>query len=118
MHTTEGCEKIFDYVEQRKTRLTAVSDLNCITYTVLKIRCQNMVPGKGKGLVLLRMCNELLRRLSKEINTVFCGRILMFLANSFPLGERSGVNLRGDFNTNAIHFDTDEEVDADPTLTG
>ncbi|KAG1146704.1 hypothetical protein G6F37_001089 [Rhizopus arrhizus] len=100
LHTTEGCEKIFDYVEQRKTRLTA-----------------NMVPGKGKGLVLLRMCNELLRRLSKEINTVFCGRILMFLANSFPLGERSGVNLRGDFNTNAIHFDTDEEVDADPNLT-
>lgn len=77
-----------------------------------------MVPGKGKGLVLLRMCNELLRRLSKEINTVFCGRILMFLANSFPVGERSGVNLRGDFNTNVIHFDTDEEVDADVTLTG
>lgn len=100
LHTTKGCEKIFGYVEQRKNRLTA-----------------NMVPGKGKGLVLLRMCNELLRRLSKEINTVFCGRILMFLANSFPVGERSGVNLRGDFNTNVIHFDTDEEVDADVTLT-
>ena len=51
---------------------------------------QNMIPGRGKGLVLLRMCNEMLRRLSKEKNTVFCGRILMFLANSFPLGERSG----------------------------
>ncbi|RCH81885.1 UDP-glucose-4-epimerase [Rhizopus azygosporus] len=100
LHTTEGCEKIFDYVEQRKDRLTA-----------------NMVPGKGKGLVLLRMCNELLRRMSKEINTVFCGRILMFLANSFPLGERSGVNLRGDFNTNVIHYDPDEEVDADPNLS-
>ena len=49
-----------------------------------------MIPGRGKGLVLLRMCNEMLRRLSKEKNTVFCGRILMFLANSFPLGERSG----------------------------
>lgn len=24
LHTTEGCEKIFDYVEQRKDRLTAV----------------------------------------------------------------------------------------------
>jgi hypothetical protein len=77
-----------------------------------------MVPGKGKGLVLLRMCNELLRRLSKETNTVFCGRILMFLANSFPLGERSGVNLRGDFSTETTRFDDDQEVDADTTLTG
>lgn len=48
------------------------------------------MPGKGKGLVLLRMCNEMLRRLSKNMSTVFCGRILMFLANSFSLGERSG----------------------------
>lgn len=50
-----------------------------------------MVPGRGKGLVMLRMCNEMLRRLSKEKDTVFCGRILMFLANSFPLHERSGT---------------------------
>lgn len=77
-----------------------------------------MVPGRGKGLVLLRMCNELLRRLSKEINTVFCGRILMFLANTFPLGERSGVNLRGDFNNDMVAYDTNEEVDSDPSLTG
>jgi hypothetical protein len=75
------------------------------------------VPGKGKGLVLLRMCNVLLRRLSKETNTVFCGRILMFLANTFPLCERSGVNLRGDFNNDMIGFDSDEEVDADISLT-
>ncbi|KAI9247064.1 THO complex subunit 1 transcription elongation factor-domain-containing protein [Sporodiniella umbellata] len=100
LHTTVGCERIFEYVEKRKNRLTV-----------------NMVPGKGKALILLRMCNELLRRLSKEINTVFCGRILMFLANSFPLDERSGVNLRGDFNTNTIHFDSNEEVDSDDTLT-
>lgn len=52
-----------------------------------------MIPGRGKALVLLRLCNEMLRRLSKETNTVFCGRILMFLANSFPLGERSGIEL-------------------------
>jgi hypothetical protein len=77
-----------------------------------------MVPGKGKGLVLLRMCNELLRRLSKETNTVFCGRILMFLANTFPLGERSGVNLKGDFNDDMINFDSEEEVDVDPDMTG
>ncbi|KAI8334608.1 THO complex subunit 1 transcription elongation factor-domain-containing protein [Chlamydoabsidia padenii] len=98
--TLTGCERLFDYVENQKDRLII-----------------NMVPGRGKALVLLRTCNEMLRRLSKEINTVFCGRILMFLANSFPLGERSGVNLRGDFNSEQIHYDSDKVVDADDTMT-
>lgn len=65
-----------------------------------------MEPNKGKGLVLLRFCNELLRKLSKVKNTVFCGRILMLLTNVFPLSERSGVNLKGDFNVeNGTFFD-------------
>lgn len=29
--------------------------------------------------------------------TTFCGRILTFLSGVFPLGERSGVNLRGEY---------------------
>ena len=29
--------------------------------------------------------------------TIFCGRILTFLSGVFPLGERSGVNLRGEY---------------------
>lgn len=58
-----------------------------------------MVPQKGKALILLRTLNELLKRLSKmgERNTEFCGRILIFLSQVFPLGERSGVNLRGEY---------------------
>jgi THO complex subunit 1 transcription elongation factor len=57
-----------------------------------------MVPQKGKALVLLRTLNDLLRRLSKMGNTtIFCGRILTFLSGVFPLGERSGVNLRGEY---------------------
>jgi THO complex subunit 1 len=57
-----------------------------------------MVPQKGKALVLLRTLNDLLRRLSKMgSNTIFCGRILTFLSAVFPLGERSGVNLRGEY---------------------
>ncbi|CAG2123086.1 unnamed protein product, partial [Medioppia subpectinata] len=47
---------------------------------------------------LLRSCNDLLRRLSRSQNTVFCGRILVFLARFFPLFERSGLNLNSDFN--------------------
>jgi len=52
-----------------------------------------MLPTKGKGLILLRFCNELLRRVSKTENTVLCGKILMFLASVFPLTERSGIHL-------------------------
>ena len=59
-----------------------------------------MLSQRGKGPVLLRMLNELLRRLpkSKPEHVVFSGRILMFLSSVFPLGEKSGVNLRGMFN--------------------
>jgi THO complex subunit 1 len=48
---------------------------------------------------MLRTCNQLLRRLSKANDVVFCGRIVMFLAHFFPLSERSAVNIKGVFNT-------------------
>lgn len=68
-----------------------------------------MVLGKGKALTILRTLNDLLRRSSKSTHTVFCGRIRLFLANTFPLGERSGVNLRGEFNKeNVTTFEVPE----------
>jgi len=80
--TISSCSHIFSWIQSRVTRLT-----------------RDMVPQKGKALILLRTLNELLRRLSKmgEKNTEFCGRILIFLSRVFPLGERSGVNLRGEY---------------------
>jgi len=66
-----------------------------------------MIPQKGKALVLLRTLNDLLRRLSKMGGTtIFCGRILTFLSGVFPLGERSGVNLRGEYGPTweGVHF--------------
>ncbi|KAI0275419.1 THO complex subunit 1 transcription elongation factor-domain-containing protein [Gloeopeniophorella convolvens] len=81
--TIPSCSHIFSWIEARAARLTA-----------------NMVPQKGKALVLLRTLNDLLRRLSKMgSNTIFCGRILTFLSGVFPLGERSGVNLRGEYGS-------------------
>ncbi|KAJ6262817.1 hypothetical protein Dda_1374 [Drechslerella dactyloides] len=89
----EGCKRIFLYLEARIDRLTVGVDGN-----------------KGKGIILLRLCNELLRRLSKSEDTVFCGRIFVFLTKSFPLSERSGVNLRGEFHVdNKTTFDNEEE---------
>ncbi|KAJ2934319.1 hypothetical protein H1R20_g2793, partial [Candolleomyces eurysporus] len=79
--TIESCSQIFSWIEDRAGRLT-----------------EGMVPQKGKALILLRTLNDLLRRLSKTgSTTIFCGRILTFLSGVFPLGERSGVNLRGEY---------------------
>ncbi|KAK6357810.1 hypothetical protein TWF730_007169 [Orbilia blumenaviensis] len=85
----DSCKRIFSYLEARIERLTVGVD-----------------GTKGKGIILLRLCNELLRRLSKSEDTVFCGRIFVFLTKSFPLSERSGVNLRGEFHVeNRTAFD-------------
>ncbi len=79
--TITSCSRIFSWIETRSARLT-----------------KDMVPQKGKALILLRTLNDLLRRLSKMgTTTIFCGRILTFLSGVFPLGERSGVNLRGEY---------------------
>jgi len=51
---------------------------------------------------LLRICNDLLRRLSRTQNTVFCGRILLFLAKFFPFSERSGLNVISEFNLDNV----------------
>ncbi|KAJ1728154.1 hypothetical protein LPJ61_004186 [Coemansia biformis] len=52
----------------------------------------------GKGVIMLKMCNSLLRRIPHSTRSEFAGRVQIFVANSFPLSERSGVNLRGDFD--------------------
>ena len=45
---------------------------------------------------------DLLKRLSKTQKTVFSGRILTFLAQLFPLNEKSGLNQIGHFNTENV----------------
>jgi len=73
-----------------------------------------MVPQKGKALILLRTLNDLLRRLSKMgTTTIFCGRILTFLSGVFPLGERSGVNLRGEYGPTWEGVSLGEKTKAD-----
>ncbi len=59
---------------------------------------------------LLRMCNDLLKRLSKSQNTVFSGRIHLFLAKLFPLNEKSGLNLMSHFSENMTRYTTTAEI--------
>lgn len=52
--------------------------------------------------MILRMCNDLLKRLSRTVDTIFCGRILVLLAHALPLCEKSGLNLVSHFNLENI----------------
>ncbi|KAH7046035.1 THO complex, subunit THOC1 [Macrophomina phaseolina] len=83
----DGCRRVFDYLESRRERLVANS-------------------GASKRIVVLRFCNELLRRLSRAEDAVFCGRVFIFLFQTFPLGDKSSVNSRGEFHVeNATVFE-------------
>ena len=81
--TIAGCRKVFDFLESRRERLIASN-------------------FKHKQLVILRLCNELLRRLSRAEDTAFCGRVFIFMFQSFPLGDRSSVNLRGEYHVENV----------------
>lgn len=81
--TIDGCRIVFDYLDSRRERITARH-------------------FKQKSLIILRACNELLRRLSRAEDTVFCGRVFIFLFQSFPLGDRSSVNLRGEYHVENV----------------
>jgi len=86
--TIDGCRRVFDYLDSRRERLVPQGF------------------SQGIKLVVLRTCNELLRRLSRAEDAVFCGRVFLFLFQSFPLGDKSAVNLRGEFHTeNVTVFD-------------
>ncbi|OMO89731.1 THO complex, subunit THOC1 [Corchorus olitorius] len=90
MSTMRNCKDVFQYIESKQDILG-----------------KQELFSRGK-LVMLRTCNQLLRRLSKANDVVFCGRILMFLAHFFPLSERSAVNIKGVFNTsNQTKFEKD-----------
>lgn len=81
--TTDGCRIVFDYLESRRERLIQ-QDFH------------------RTNLVLLRSCNELLKRLSRAEDAVFCGRIFFYLFQTFPLGDKSSVNLRGEYHTENV----------------
>lgn len=84
--TITKCQEIWNLLENRKEVLTGDAFIPKAGKTLTNSRA---------SLCLLKLSNSLLRRLSKSNNTEFCGRILVFLAYTFPLGERSAVNLAG-----------------------
>lgn len=95
--TITGCRIIFEYLESRRERITTKH-------------------FSQKQLVILRSCNELLRRLSRAEDTTFCGRVFIFLFQSFPLGDRSSVNLRGEYHIENVTTYEKRGSDDDTTM--
>lgn len=82
--TLDKCEEMFNFVE---------INVDVWKEELFFTGCKNN---------LLRLCNDLLRRLSRSTATVFCGKILLFLAKFFPFSERSGLNIVSEFNLENI----------------
>lgn len=88
--TLDSCESMFAFVEQ---------NVHVWKEELFFTGCKNN---------LLRLCNDLLKRLSRTTATVFCGKILLFLAKFFPFSERSGLNIVSEFNLeNITEYGTD-----------
>ncbi|KAJ1484364.1 THO complex subunit 1 transcription elongation factor-domain-containing protein [Baffinella frigidus] len=81
--TAKQCGLAFEYLEKRVDKLSELTEQG---------------EHKYSQAALLRCCNTLMQRLSKSSELLLCGRVLMFLAHILPLAEKSGVNLKGDFN--------------------
>ncbi|KAJ4292139.1 hypothetical protein N0V88_005766 [Collariella sp. IMI 366227] len=89
--TIAGCRKVFDFLESRRERITAKH-------------------FKQKQLVILRTCNELLRRLSRALDPAFCGRVFIFMFQSFPLGDKSS----GEYHVeNVTTYDQEPAADGE-----
>nr|CAH7768225.1 unnamed protein product [Callosobruchus chinensis] len=98
--TLDTCESMFVFVEQ---------NVNTWKEDMFFIGCKNN---------LLRLCNDLLRKLSRTTATVFCGKILLFLAKFLPFSERSGLNIVSEFNLeNITEYGIDPADDASKEIS-
>ena len=95
-----SCKMLWKIIELRKDKLTS----SCF------IADDPMGKPTASSLALLLCCNGLLKRLSHTEDTVFSGKIMMFLAFAFQLAERSAVNLKGKGNIENDTVYESEEV--------
>ena len=123
--TLESCEELFKTVEQEVISCWYYRIITELNSKVSTWRETVFFTSFTKN-NLLRICNDLLRRLSRTQNTVFCGRILLFLAKFFPFSERfyplpskknhrcqpssrSGLNVISEFNLdNTTNFNKED----------
>lgn len=104
--TVDQCELPFNYLTSRLSTLmdkVAPPSIS-VWFAACADACFRVQSYLGKSaaahqLLFLKLVNNLLRRLSKTNDTVFCGRLLMVVARAVSVDDRSGLNLSGAFNT-------------------
>lgn len=94
--TIRGALEVFRYMEDSRERMTRIN------FT-------------SKKLPILRCCNELLRRLSRAEDIIFCGRVFIYMFQFFALTDKSSFNLRGEFHVENVTT-YDEQVDEDTQM--
>ena len=86
------------------------------TKTISSLTSQNKLTSPliftaPSKLILLRICNKILKLLSNSnVDTEFAGTIMILLTKVFPLSERSAINVLGSFNVrNETVFENEVE---------
>ncbi|ODV89352.1 hypothetical protein CANCADRAFT_138709 [Tortispora caseinolytica NRRL Y-17796] len=87
LNTIDWCKSFWSYMDERKTDI-----------------CNDLQGNKWPGSTLIRVCNALLRRTSKNRDASFTATVLIYLASAFPLSEKSALNTAGKFNTDNKTF--------------
>jgi THO complex subunit 1 len=95
--TLTTCARVFSWVERARARLS-----------------DDTLWKRGK-LTVLRVCNDLKLRLSKEktSDVVLRGRVSLLLSALYPLSERSALNIAGAYNNDEKRYDVEERPSSD-----
>ena len=95
--TLTTCALVFSWVERARERLS-----------------DDHLWKRGK-LTVLRVCNDLKLRLSKEktSDVVLRGRVSLLLSALYPLSERSALNIAGAYNNDEKRYDVEERPSSD-----
>lgn len=68
-----------------------------------------IVSRTTNNITLLKICNSLLKRLSKSTHNELRGRVHMLLASILALGDKSGLNKKSMINTTELHVVTRDQ---------
>jgi len=107
-------ELVFEMFADAVDRST-VAECNQIVWGELEsraaeLRKMTLSTQQRPKLALLRVANELLRRLSQTQDPILCGRVLMLLATALPLSDNSGFNSGGKYNVeNETSIETSQQ---------
>jgi len=98
-------EDVFEFlgVEQIQTFWPEVEAREEALFALFKV-------ARKSNLTMLKLCNSLLRKLSKSHNTAICGRIMMYLSRNWELSDPSAINKGGASNVGnkTVYEDSDE----------